>query len=345
MRAHRDLTAREIASLVGGELEGPDDVRLAGVAPLDRARPGELSLLASSRYLPYFQRTNAGAVLLTPVFRAVSGGPATRIVVEDPRAAIQRLAREWYAPTEPAWGLHSTATVAPGARWQGRISLGQGAVIEAGATLGTDCVIGAFAVVGAQARLGDGCRVGMHAAIAAGTVIGNRVTLKAGARVGGGGFGFVSAAGSHEPVTHVGQCVLEDDVEVGANCTIDRGSFGDTVIGAGTKIDSLVHVAHNVRIGRHCLIMAQVGIAGSTEIEDDVILAGQAGLADHLRIGRGARVAAQGGVVGDVPPGATVSGYPARSHREVLRQAAALKRLAPLVQRLEDLAREHPDGD
>src|SRR6266850_3318044 len=148
MGVSRGLTAREVASLVGGELLGPADIRLAGVAPLDRAHSGELSLLASSRYLPYFHRSSAGAVLLSPIYRGVSGGPATRIVVDDPRSAIQTLMREMYPSEQEAWGIHPSARIGSRARWQGRIALGPGAVLERGAILGTDCVIGAFAVVG-----------------------------------------------------------------------------------------------------------------------------------------------------------------------------------------------------
>jgi UDP-3-O-[3-hydroxymyristoyl] glucosamine N-acyltransferase len=345
MEASRGLTAREVASLVGGELLGPADIRLAGVAPLDRAHSGELSLLVSSRYLPYFHRTNAGAVLLSPGFRDTSGGPATRIVVENPQSALQKLLREMYPSEAAPWGIHPSASIGSGVRWEGRIALGPGAVLERGAVLGTDCIVGAFALLGHGSRLGHGCRVGAHAVVAPKTTVGNQVVIKPGARVGGSGFGYLVNDGASELVAHVGRCILGDGVEVGANSTIDRGSVGDTVVGAGTKIDNLVHVGHNVRIGARCLIMAQVGIAGSTEVGDEVILAGQAGLADHLVVGRGARVGAQGGVIGDVSPGTTVSGYPARAHRDVLRQAAALRRLAPLVDRLERLASRDSDAD
>jgi UDP-3-O-[3-hydroxymyristoyl] glucosamine N-acyltransferase len=344
MEAIRSLTAREVARLVGGELEGPADIALAGVAPLERARPGDLSLLVSSRYLPYFQHSSAGAVLLTPGFRNVSGGPATRIVVDDPRAAVQVLLAEMYPAEDERWGVDPTARVGAGARWDGRIRLGASAVVGRAAHLGEDCVIGAFAVVGEGSRIGNRCRIGPHALVAPGAVLGDDVVLKSGARVGGIGFGYVQAGSAHHPMTHIGGCVLGSGVEVGANTTIDRGSLGDTVVGAGTKIDNLVHVGHNVRIGQRCLIMAQVGIAGSTTVGDDVVLAGQAGLADHLSVGDRARVGAQSGIIGDIPPGATVSGYPARPHREVLRQAAALRRLAPLVDRLEAIADREAHG-
>jgi UDP-3-O-[3-hydroxymyristoyl] glucosamine N-acyltransferase len=318
------LTAGEIAELVGGELIGRADVGLAGAATLETAGPGELSFLASARYVPYFQRSHAGAVLVAPGFRDVIPGPATRIVVADPYRAMGRVLRAWRSG-EPVWGVDATATIGRGTVWTGRVSLARGAVLGRNVTLGSDCVVGAGAVV--------------HDNV----VIGDRVIVRAGARVGGEGFGFALDAAGPTRTPHIGTCVIGDDVEIGANATIDRGTLGETRIGNGTKIDAQVHVGHNVSIGQRCLIMAQVGIAGSTVVEDDVILAGQAGLADHLRVGKGARVAAQSGVIGDIAAGATVSGYPARPHREVLRQTAALRRLTPLVAELERRAKQ-PDG-
>jgi UDP-3-O-[3-hydroxymyristoyl] glucosamine N-acyltransferase len=188
------------------------------------------------------------------------------------------------------------------------------------------------------AVLGAQCRIGPHAVVHCGARLGDRVVLGAGARVGGPGFGFVTAASGPQRIPHVGGCVIESDVEVGANTAIDRGMLDDTVVGRGSKIDNLVQVGHNVRVGARCVIMGQVGIGGSTVIEDDVVLGGQAGIAGHLTVGCGARIAAQSGVIGDVGRGDTVSGYPARSHRAVLRQAAALARLAPIVGRLERVA-------
>lgn len=331
------LTALAVARLVHGELIGRGDVELAGVAPLDRAGPGELSFLATSRHLPYLRRSSAGAVLTTPQFR-VAAGPATRIVVADAHRALRVVLAALYPEPIPAWSVHPTARLGRGTAWEGRIAIGPHALLGANVRLGSDCVVEAGAVIGDGVQLGSRCRVGAHAVLHAGTTVGDRVVIHAGARVGGEGFRFTPSGNGTERLPHIGRCILGDDVEVGANTTIDRGSVGDTVVGPGTKIDNLVQVAHNVRIGTRCVIMAQVGVAGSTVIEDDVMLAGQAGLAGHLTVHREARVAAQSGVIGDVPAGATVSGYPARNHRDVLRQAAALRRLAPLVERLEQIA-------
>ncbi len=338
------LTAFEVARLVDGELIGRGEVKLAGVAPLDRAGPGELAFLAASRYLPHLRRSGAGAVLLTPEFRGVTAGPGTRIVVPSAQRALRIVLDAMYPAPAPEWGVHPTAQVGRGARWEGRVAIGAHATIGPDARLGPECLIGTSAVIGERVRLGARCRVGAHAVVHRGTLLGDRVVIQPGARVGGEGFGFFPQSDGAGRVPHVGRCVIGDDVEIGANTTVDRGSIGDTVIGAGTKVDNLVQIAHNVHVGARCIVMAQVGIAGSTTIEDDVVLAGQAGLAGHLTVHRGARVAAQAGVIGDVPAGLTVSGYPARTHREVLRQAAALRRLTPLVERLERTAQdEHSD--
>jgi UDP-3-O-[3-hydroxymyristoyl] glucosamine N-acyltransferase len=178
-----------------------------------------------------------------------------------------------------------------------------------------------------------------------GSAIGSRVVLKAGAVIGGDGFGYLSGAAGHSRIPHVGGCIIEDEVEIGSNSCVDRGSVDDTVVGRGTKLDNLVHVGHNVRLGERCLVMAGVGIAGSTRIGNDVILAGHVGVTDHLVIGERARVAAKSAVFGDIPAGASFSGHPARPHRQFLRAQAALYRVAPIITELERLvAREGGDA-
>lgn len=322
---------------------GDPDVPIAGVASLERAGPGDLSLLASPRYLTAFRASRAAAVLTAPAFRDTPGGPQTRIVVPSPHHALAVVLPVIVPPPPPAWGIHPSAILGSGVRWEDRIAVGQGAVLGCDVRLGANCIVGAHVTIGDRVNLGDDCRIHAHASIESGATLGNGVVVHGGARIATAGFGYAArvAERGYERIPHLGGCVIEDDVEVGANTTIDRGGIDDTVVGAGTKIDNLVQVAHHVRIGRRCLIMAQVGIAGSSVVEDDVMLAGQAGLADHLTVGRGARVGAQSGVIGDIAPGETVSGYPARSHRDVLRQVAALKRLTPLAGRLERLAAEH----
>jgi len=337
------LTAGEIADLVGGKLVGTKETLIAGTASLDKAGPLDLSFLASSRYLSYFRQSNAGAVLVTSEFEDVAAGPANRIVVEDAYEALALAMAALHPEPEITWGVHPTVTIGRGTHWKGRIALGRHATLGENIALGENCEIGSHAVIETGATLGDGCRIGSHALVCGAARLGNRVVLNSGARIGTPGYAFHSGADGPVHRPHVGCCYIGDDVWIGANTTVDRGSIGDTIVRKGTKIDNLVQVAHNVRIGERCLIMAQVGLAGSTVVEDNVMLAGQAGLAGHLTVGEGARVAAQAGVIGDVPAGGTVSGYPARPHREVLRQAAALKRLATITPFLERMVEESND--
>jgi UDP-3-O-[3-hydroxymyristoyl] glucosamine N-acyltransferase len=242
-------------------------------------------------------------------------------------------------------GVHPTAIVGRGAVWDDPIRIGPHVVLGEGVRIGRNARIDAACVIGDGVVIGDDAQLFPGVACYSGTVVGHRVMLHAGVRLGSDGFGYVTGRPGemHRKIPHVGRCLIGDDVEIGANTTVDRGSVDDTTIGDGTKIDNLVQVGHNVRIGARCLIMAQVGIAGSTRIEDDCIISGQVGLAGHFTVGRAARIAAQAGVWGDVPSGASVSGYPARDHREQLRSAAALNRLVKIVDDLEALVRRNDE--
>ena len=339
-------TATEIAALTGGRLVGPGAVTVAGIAPLERAGPGDLSFLASSRYLPYFQRTSASVVLVKEAFATADGGPATRIVVPDPHVALLVVLPVLYPQAVWEPGVHPTAVVGRGAVWQDPVEIGPHAVLGAGVQLGKGVRIGAGCVLGDGVAIGDETWLYPGVTCYAGTALGKRVIVHAGAVLGSDGFGYVpgKSGEAHRKIPHVGRCLIGDDVEIGANTCIDRGSVDDTVVGAGTKIDNLVHIAHNVRIGARCLIMAEAGIAGSCQVEDEAIIAGQSGIGDHITIGRGARLLVQSGVIGDIEPGITVSGYPARSHREVLRAQAALYRLMGIVDELEDLVEARKRG-
>jgi UDP-3-O-[3-hydroxymyristoyl] glucosamine N-acyltransferase len=217
-------------------------------------------------------------------------------------------------------------------------------VIEAGVQLADGCSIGAHAVIGRGCVVGEESVIHPHATLYPAAIVGRRCVVHSGARVGKEGFGFVWHEGGHRRVEQVGGCVLEDDVEIGCNSTVDRGSIGDTVVGAGTKIDNLVHLGHNVRTGRHVIVIAQVGVSGSTRIGDGAVLAGQAGVGGHLEIGAGARIGAQAGVTADIPAGATYSGYPARPHREAMRAQAALFKLPDLLRRVRELENAQKGG-
>jgi UDP-3-O-[3-hydroxymyristoyl] glucosamine N-acyltransferase len=331
------LTAQAVADLVGGRLLGDGAVTIRTVRPLDRAGPEALSFAISSRYAEELRASRAGAVLIPDALANAEPGPRTRIVVRDPYAALTRVMGILF-PAPPARpGVDATARVGPGC------------------VLGADVQLGPFVVLGRGVRLGDRCRLaegvslgdqdtvlGPRVVCYPGSAIGSRVVLKAGAVIGGDGFGYLSGAAGHSRIPHVGGCIIEDEVEIGSNSCVDRGSVDDTVVGRGTKLDNLVHVGHNVRLGERCLVMAGVGIAGSTRIGNDVILAGHVGVTDHLVIGERARVAAKSAVFGDIPAGASFSGHPARPHRQFLRAQAALYRVAPIITALERLVA--PEG-
>ena len=334
------ITAEAIATLVSGELIGDAAAEVKGVAPLDRAEASDLSILSSGKYAPMMATTKAGVVLVDPEFRDAPGAPGARIVVEKPLEKLLALLPRLYPPELAAPGVAATARIGKGARLGKRVAIGEYAIIGANTALGDDVVIGSHCVVGDRVSIGRGTRLWPSVTIYTGATLGERVFVHSGARIGCDGFGYVFHEGAHQKIPHVGRCIIGDDVEIGANTTIDRGSIDDTVVGNGTKIDNLVHIAHNVRIGEKCLLMAQVGVAGSVTIGDGAILAGQAGISGHLSIGAGARLAAQAGVFGDIPAGETWSGYPARPHRDALRASAALFKLAGMMRRLEKLLEE-----
>ena len=333
------LTASAIAAAVKGTLHGDGSVVVTGIAPLDRAGPEHLTFLARAKYAALFAETRAGVALVAPELAESPGSPSARIVVDKPHEAVLSLLGALYPEPKTLPGVHPTAVIGRGAQLGERISIGPHVVVGDRAQIGNGTKVDAGTVVGDGVMVGADCHLYPGVTLYAGTVLSDRVRVHAGARLGSDGFGYVFREGRHDKIPHVGRCVIESDVEIGANTTIDRGSIDDTVIGAGTKIDNLVHIAHNVRIGRLCLIMAQVGIAGSARIEDGVILAGQAGISGHHTIGAGARIAAQAGVFGDIPGGETWSGYPARPHRDALRAQAALFKLSSMLRGLEQLLR------
>ena len=333
----RTLTAAAIAAVVGGTLRGDGTAVVSAVAPLDRAQRHHLTFLASARYGSLFARSEAGVALVSPELEDLPGRVLARVVVPAPHDAMLKLLASLYPPPPHESGVHPTAVIGRGARLGDGVWIGPYVVIGAGATIGDRSRLDASVVVGDGVAIGADCHLYPGVCLYPGTHIGDRVRLHAGVRLGSDGFGYVFRDGQHEKIPHVGRCIVESDVEIGANSTIDRGSIDDTVIGAGTKIDNLVHIAHNVRVGRLCLVMAQVGVAGSVRVEDGCILAGQVGIAGHHTIGRGARLAAQAGVFGDIPAGETWSGYPARPHREALRAQAAMFKLPSLIRDLERL--------
>ena len=330
--------------MTGGVLTGDPESEVTAVAPLDRAESHHLTFLASAKYAPLLARSDAGVLLVAPALAGHAGGARARVVVANPTEAMVALLPSLYPPAEHVAGVHPSAVIGRGVVLAADVSIGPYVVLGDGARVGARARLHSHVAVGAGVTIGDDCELYESVTCYPGTIIGDRVRVHAGARLGSDGFGYVFRNGAHEKIPHVGRCVIESDVEIGANTTIDRGSIDDTVIGAGTKNDNLVQVAHNVRIGRLCLIIAQVGIAGSVRVEDGVVLGGQVGISGHHTIGKGARLAAQAGVFGDVPAGETWSGYPARPHREALRAQAAMFRLPSLLRALERLVGRTDDA-
>jgi UDP-3-O-[3-hydroxymyristoyl] glucosamine N-acyltransferase len=302
------------------------DLMLHSVAPLQAAGPHDVSFLDNRRYATALDKTMAGAVILHPNMQSRLPSSAVAIVTAEPYAAWARVAALFHpsAPVSP--GVHASAIVAEGAFIDQTAEIGPLAVIETGAEIGPRCRIGPGAIVGSGVMIGPDCRIGAHASLSH-ALLGARVYVYPGARVGQEGFGFASTKIGFLTVPQLARVILEDDVEVGANATIDRGSTRDTVIGAGSRLDNLVHIAHNVILGRCCAIAAQTGVAGSTEIGDFVQAGGQVGIAGHLHVGQGARIGGQAGVISDVPPGAAMFGTPADLKTAFLRQVATLKHL------------------
>lgn len=336
----RTLTASAISDLVKGELHGDGSVTVQAVAPLDRAQKEHLSFLGNARYSGLAAETKAGIVLVSKDLEESVINVPVRIVVAKPNEAVLAVLPFLYPDSKKTASIHATAIVRRGARLGKNVVVDEYAIVGEGAEVGDDVHIGSHSVVGDNVVVGSGSRIFPHVTLYSGAHLGERVILHSGVRIGSDGFGYVQRNGGHEKIPHVGRCIIGNDVEIGANSTVDRGSVDDTVIGAGTKIDNLVHIGHNCRIGRVCLIMAQAGIAGSVRIEDGCIIAGQAGLGGHITIGKGARIAGQAGVFGDVPAGESWSGYPARPHKESLRTTGALFKLAGMLKRIEKLLEE-----
>jgi UDP-3-O-[3-hydroxymyristoyl] glucosamine N-acyltransferase len=323
---------------------GDASVAVSGVAALDRATPRDLSFLGAAKYAPQFAASCAGVVLILPELAEAPGQTPARVVVERPQEALLALLPRFQRATAVLQGIHPTAVIGAGVRLGAGVSIGPYAVVGDGVELGDGVVVGPHCVLGSGVVVEEQSQLVASVTVYAGSRIGKRVTVHAGARIGSDGFGYVQRDGQHLKIPHVGGCILEDDVEIGANTTIDRGSIDDTVIGAGTKIDNLVQIGHNVRVGRACLIMAQAGVAGSVRIEDGCMILGQVGISGHHTIGKGARVAAQAGVFGDIPAGETWSGYPARPHKEALRAQAALFKLSSLLRPIERLLDPKPES-
>jgi UDP-3-O-[3-hydroxymyristoyl] glucosamine N-acyltransferase len=320
----------ELAASIQAELLRPelcDGKPLIGVAPLQTASPEQVSVLHNPRYAGELEQTRAGVVIVKPSFGARVPPSSTALLVADPHEAWARIACLFHPAPKPVPGVHPSAVIDPAAMVDGTAEIGANAVIAARAEIGAGCQIGPGAVIGPGVVMGPGCRIGALASISH-ALLGARVYVYPGARIGQEGFGFAITKTGFLTVPQLGRVILHDDVEIGANSTVDRGASHDTVIGAGTRIDNLVQLGHNAQLGRNCLMAAQSGMSGSSVLGDFVQIGAQAGLTGHLTVGDKARIGAQAGVMSDVPAETAIVGSPAMPIKEFFRNVAVLRRLA-----------------
>ncbi len=337
------MRVEEIARLLGATLEGDGTREIRGVAGLETAGPDELTFAENARALTRAAGSPAGCILVS---QGVSLAGQTTLAVAHPKLAFIRAAEALRPAHAPALGIHPTAVIAAEVHLGADISIGAHVVIERGVSVGAGARLGAGVFLGEGVQLGSQCVLYPRVTVYPGARIGNRVILHAGVVVGSDGFGYVFAEGRHQKFPQVGQMTIEDDVEIGSNTTLDRGSLGITVIGQGTKIDNLVQIAHNVKVGRHCVIAAQTGISGSVEIGDYVVIGGQVGIADRVRIEDNVVIGAQAGIPTGkvVRKGSTVWGTPARPLTVFKRQYAHLSHLPSLAQKVKELSRKMSGG-
>jgi UDP-3-O-[3-hydroxymyristoyl] glucosamine N-acyltransferase len=314
-----------------------DDIEILRVAGIEHAQPGDLTFVANPKYQSLIATTRASAVIVGPSTDA-AGTSAVVLRCDNPYLAFARAVGLLASHESPAPGIDATSSIAADATLGADVSIGPFVTIGSQASVGARTIVYPNAVIGPGATIGDDCVVHAHVSIRERVTLGNRVVVQDGAVIGSDGFGFVKQAdGSHLKIPQHASVVIEDDVEVGANTTIDRPAVGETRIGAGAKIDNLVQVAHGVTVGRRVLFAAQVGIAGSTVVEDDVVLAGQVGVAGHIRIGKGVVATAQTGIPNSIEPGELVSGYPAIANRDWLKSSAVFRHLPDLKKRVAEL--------
>lgn len=330
-------SAARVAELVGGEVVGNPGVILTGIAAAENAAAGDLTFADNAAHFATAERGAATAILAT---RAFTSADKILIRVANPRVAVARLLPLFYPPETFAAGIDPTARVAASAEVHPTAHVGPHCAIGEGVRIGARSALVGGNHVLRGTRIGEDAVLFPHVVLNARTVLGDRVRVHAGTVIGSDGYGYVFDEGRHRKVLQIGHVEIGDDVEIGANSAIDRGAFGATTIGEGTKIDNLVHVAHNVVMGRHCLIMGQAGFAGSTRLEDYVVIASQSGISGHLTLGAGSTVGAKSGVMRDIPAGGTVWGFPAMPDQQMKRQIIAGQQLPEMIKRLKALEKQ-----
>ncbi len=329
------MKLKEIARRLDCRLEGDGEIDIHRVAAIEDAGPGELTFFTNPKYARALRTTRASAVILSD---RADPAPCAMLRVSHPYVAFAKAVQLFAIDRRPPAGVHRLADMAPTAVVAADAAVGPFVVIGESARIGARTWIHGHATIGAGARIGDDCIIHAHVSIRERVEIGNRVVIQDGAVIGSDGFGFATGPdGTHHKIPQVGAVVIEDDVEIGANAAIDRPAVGETRIGAGSKIDNLVQIAHGVTIGRNVLLAAQVGIAGSSTLEDSVTLAGQVGVSGHITVGKGTIATAQTGIPNSVDPGSFISGYPAISNRDWLKSSAVFRKLPELRKMIADL--------
>ena len=331
------ITAAQIAEQLRGEVLGDGSVQLTGFAPADCARPGDLTFAEKETHFAAAEQSQAAAILVAEAF-----GPSKKVLirVRNARVAMARVLPLFFPPDQPPSGIHPGAVIAGSAQIDPTAHIGPGCVVGARTRLGVRSVLMGGNHIGRDCQIGDDVCLFPNVVVYARTQIGNRVGIHAGTVIGSDGYGYVFDEGRHRKVLQVGNVIIHDDVEIGANSAVDRAALGSTVIGEGTKIDNLVHVAHNVIIGRHCIVMGQSGFAGSTRLGDYCVIASQSGIAGHLKLGNQAVVGAKSGVMRDIPDGGVVLGYPAMPDKQAKRQMIAAQQLPELIRRVRELEKQ-----
>ena len=315
----------EIVDFVGGEFAGPRDALIQSVAPLASANGHQLTFLSNRKYAAELAATKAGAILVP---KKLEGADPRWIRVDDPYFALAKIMTRWFSNRPMPKGVSPKAVVAESAKLGDNVALGHFAIIGENVVVGNNVTIFQNVSIEAGSMIGDDCIIYPNVVIYDGTRIGNRCIIHSGVVIGSDGYGFATHGGKHHKIPQIGIVRIEDDVEIGGGTTIDRAALGETVIGEGTKIDNLVQIGHNVKVGKHCLLVSQVGIAGSTELGDYVAVAGQSGFSGHLKIGNRVQVAAKSAVLSDVPDDTKVMGSPAIPFTEFARRQAVVKKLA-----------------
>ena len=329
------LTAAQIATHVNGRLEGDGQRVVTGIAPIDQSREGDVSFIAQPKFYAALQASPAAALLVDA--NCPSSAHHVLIRVQNPYYAFLQVASLFAPSQRPQDGIDATAVVHPSVKLGKRIAIGPHVVIEQDAQIGDDVVISALSFIGRGAVLGEKSFLAARVHVAHQVIVGKSVIIQSGSIIGSDGFGYVQVNGNFVKIPHTGTVVLEDEVEIGANCAIDRGTFGETRIGSGTKLDNLIHVAHNVQIGKNTVIAAQTGISGSTKIGNNVQVGGQVGFVGHIEIGDNTSIGAQSGISKSVPGGQTLFGYPAKEIMQAKREEASIRRLPELFKRVKAL--------